>query len=564
MKCLRLTALYTLTIIFASIHSFAQSDYISLQDKQYDLINRIDIKLKKDSVLRFSSVKSFNRQRITQQLELIDSLYHEGKLDIELSAMDKYNLDQYFKINSDWTRTTAHAFVKPRTGGLFNTREHLYITKTKQFSLVVDPLVNLQFGKASEGSVKTFMNERGIILRGHIDKVIGFYTALTDAQEKDPLYVQEYVNANNALPGAGFFKAFQTTGYDHFNARGGITFNTGKYLDLQMAYDKLFIGDGYRSLFLSDFSSNYFFLRFAMHVGKVHYESIVAETTAPFAWRVQSQHKALPQNYMTLHHLSWQVSRKFNLGLYENVMESGVDGFKPNYLNPLIFIKAVEQDNGIAGKTNIGIDFKWNAYNNVQLYGQVLFNELYLNEVLHYSRGSWLNKQALQLGAKYIDAFGVKNLDVQMEANLVRPFVYTNSDSSTNLTNFNQPFAHPLGANFREVLAIVKYQPIPKLYLTAKVFYYEKGLDTAGINYGDDIFRSYFSRPFDNGYHIGIGRLTKNIFSSFSASYEILPNFFVDANLSYRRVNLMGALPKNETMFSAGVRWNLARRDFEF
>jgi len=562
MKCLRLTALCILTIL--SVKLSAQSDYISLQDKEYDLINRLDIKLKKDSVLRFSSVKSLNRQRVTQQLEMIDSLYKDGKIDLQLSAIDKYNLEQYFKTNTDWTRTAAHSFIPTRTSGLFNTSEHLYIAKTKQFSLVIDPLVNLQFGHASDGNTKTFINERGIILRGHIDKVIGFYTALTDAQEKDPLYVQQYVTANNALPGAGFFKDFQTTGYDHFNARGGITFNTGKFLDLQMAYDKLQIGNGYRSLFLSDFSSNYFFLRFAMHVGKVHYESIVAETTAPFTWRVQGQHQSLPKNYMTLHHLSWQVSKKFNLGLYENVMENGADGFKLNYLNTFIFIKAVEQDNGIAGKTNLGLDFKWNTFNNVQVYGQILFNEFYLSEVLHYSKGSWLNKQGLQLGMKYIDAFTIKNLDMQLEANLVRPFVYTNSDSATNLTNFNQPFTHPLGANFREFLVVVKYQPIKKLYLTAKAFFYEKGLDTAGINFGGDIFRSYFSRQTDYGYHIGIGRLTKNLFTSFTASYEILPNFFVEGNVSYRRVDLMGSLPKNDLMLSGGVRWNLARRDFEF
>ena len=38
----------------------AQSDYISLNDKSYQLIDRLDIQLKNDSVLRQTTVKPFN------------------------------------------------------------------------------------------------------------------------------------------------------------------------------------------------------------------------------------------------------------------------------------------------------------------------------------------------------------------------------------------------------------------------------------------------------------------------------------------------------------------------
>jgi len=80
---------------------------------------------------------------------------------------------------------------------------------------------------------------------------------------------------------------------------------------------------------------------------------------------------------------------------------------------------------------------------------------------LKYKNGYWANKQALQLGLKSIDVLGVPNLDIQGEVNLVRPFVYTSKDNYSSYTHYNQALAHPLGANFKEIIGIVKYQPLP-------------------------------------------------------------------------------------------------------
>ena len=430
---------------------------------------------------------------------------------------------------------------------------------------MIDPVFALQSGKSSDGDKTLFLNTRGVLMRGSIDNKIGFYSYLADSQEKDPQYVQDFVTKYRALPGAGFFKPFQTTGYDHFDACGGMTVNTGKYIDLQFAYDKLFIGNGYRSLFLSDFSANYLYLRFRIHIGKVNYETIVAETTQPFQLLTQGTRQSLPNNYIGFHHLSWQISKRFNLGLYENSTENGKDGFKINYLNPFIFYKSIEQDNGNNGKTNIGFDFKYNAFKNVQFYGQLIFNEFLFNEVTHYSRGSWENKQGAQLGVKYIDAFSIYNFDLQFEANLIRPYTYTANDSLINFTHYNQPLAHPLGANLREFIAIAKAQPLPKLYLLAKIFYDEQGLDSAGVNFGSNVFRSYLTRPRDYGFKIGSGILAKTITGSFTASYEVIPNLFVEGNVTYRKYTVLEEqIDKHDLIYTFGLRWNIARRNFEF
>ena len=566
MKCLR--SLVLLSISFITIRSAAQSDNINLNDKQYNILERLEIKLVNDSLPRFTTVKPYNRKVMTQRVEQIYSNYQKGLYpNLELTDVDEVSIKNFLISNADWTTDPKYSFLskrKPNYTGLYPTSAHLVSVKTKDYSFVMDPIFTIQGGKSTEGNKSLYVNARGVVLRGSVANAIGFYTTLTENQEKDPLYVQEYIANNKALPGYGFFKPYQQSGYDHLDAHGGISVNTGKFFDLLVAYDKLFIGNGYRSLFLSDFSSNYYYLRFKMHIGKVNYESIFAQTTQPFDTITQSVPQALPKNYIGIHHLSWQVSKRFNLGFYENSTENGKNGVKLDYLNPFIIYKSLEQDDGNYGKTSIGFDFRYNAVKNVQFYGQVLFSEFITKEILNYGHGFWENKQGAQLGMKYIDAFGIYNFDLQFEANLVRPYTYTARDSVIGFTNYNQPLAHPLGASFREFIAIAKLQPIPKLYLTAKIFYNEQGLDSAGLNMGSDIFRSYLSRPRDYGFKIGSGILARTMMGSFTASYEVIPGVFIDGNTTYRKYDVQNQIARNDFYFTLGFRFNIARRDFEF
>ena len=75
-----------------------------------------------------------------------------------------------------------------------------------------------------------------------------------------------------------------------------------------------------------------------------------------------------------------------------------------------------------------------------------------------------------------------------MEHNRVRPFTYSHRDSVANYTHYNQPLAHPLGANFNETIGILRYQPAPKWTLLAKAMYWKQGLDTGGRSFGSNIF----------------------------------------------------------------------------
>src|SRR5204863_2850320 len=123
-------------------------------------------------------------------------------------------------------------------------------------------------------------------------------------------------------------------------------------------------------------------------------------------------------------------------------------GFDANFINPVVFFRTVEfQSSSKGGNALLGFTGKYKLNNRVNLYGQLLFDEFSLDAMTGGEK-SWMNKFAYQLGAKYFNAFSVKNLLLQAEFNLVRPYVYSHSEVITNYGNYNQSMVHPWGSNF--------------------------------------------------------------------------------------------------------------------
>jgi hypothetical protein len=214
-----------------------------------------------------------------------------------------------------------------------------------------------------------------------------------------------------------------------------------------------------------------------------------------------------------------------------------------------------------------GVDFKANIRRQFQVYGQFLLDDINIAELKNGS-GYWANKFGIQAGVKYIDAFTIKNLDLQLEINRVRPFVYSHSDSTANYTHYNQPLAHPLGANFQEFIVIARYQPAPRWLIHAKIIAWKQGLDQPGDSYGANIFlpnnSTYRLREF--GYDLGDGRQSKGLYASFLLSYELRENLFIDLSLVKRKLDITTApiTTTDATIISGGIRLNIQRRVFEF
>lgn len=558
-------------MLLSATATIAQSDNIQLGSRQYSFLDRLEVKLKTDSVFNFSAVKPYNRQTITQRLEYIKQLSDEGK--INLSKVDKYNLNLLLLDNFDQRSNLQDTTLNFKTffSAKAKTNPGYLGVKREDFSFFVTPVLNIQFGKDNNVKKELFNGSRGFYARGKLTKNIGYYTYYATNQERDPLYAQQYEQNRNGLPGAGFYRVGLTAGsqddtYDYFDARGGINFKIAKGIQGEFAYDKVFIGNGVRSLIISDFSNSFLFFKINTRIWKLNYYNLFAQQVQTFV--PNGSNPLRTKKYMAMHYLDFQVKKWLNIGFFENIMFAGRNngnGFDLSYLNPVIFYRAAELENGSPDKVTLGLNVKANLFKNTQLYGQFILNEFLFNELINYSRGASVNKQALQMGLKHIDLFGIKNLDIQGEVNIIRPFVYSHYDSASSFTHYNQPLAHPAGANLREFIAIAKYQPLPKLTLQGKLIYYEQGLDSAGLNFGANVFRNYRDAPRFYGFYIGSGILAKTMLANFSATYEVLPNIFLDANASIRTFKRADAPTTfKSNFFTLGVRMNIQRRTFDF
>lgn len=557
--------LVRLLVFLCPFVAAAQSTYLPQGDKQSVLLERLEIKAQSDSVLNFSKVKPFNRGKYV--INGVKS-YLEKHVAEELSRTDQYNLRSIYMNNTEWLtdeERALYASKKPIWKKLYTSPANFFETHVKDFDLVVNPVVQYVVSKEIDNDQRLFLNTRGITLRGRIANKIGFSAYVTDNQERDPLYVQQWTRDRLAVPGQGFYKEFKAAGgVDYFDARGTITFNVTKYIDVAFGYDKNFIGNGYRSLYLSDFGNSNLFLRLNTRIWKFNYQNLFMELAN--ADNIGSQDKLIGKKYAAMHHLDLNVTRWLNIGLFEGVVFGRTNHFEFGYLNPVIFYRSIELQNGSFDNSVAGLDFKANVAKRFQVYGQLLLDEFKLSEI-KAGDGWWGNKYGIQLGAKYIDAFGVDNLDLQVEMNRVRPFTYSHTDSVANYTHYNQPLAHPLMANFQELIGIARYQPAPKWMLQAKAIYYKQGRDsTATSNFGSNIFLPNATRQGDYGYSIGAGWKANVLYSSLLVSYEIKENLFIELFGVYRKQDTktppITAL--SSKVISLGVRWNMHRREFDF
>ncbi|MBL0305612.1 MAG: hypothetical protein IPQ25_06135 [Chitinophagaceae bacterium] len=555
-------SLVRLAFILLPVSVFSQTTYLPQGDKANILMERLEIKNRTDSFFNFSKTKPFSRKHTVNAVT--HYLQQNGKA---LSKVDAYNIQRVLMNNLEYLPEAdrlQYASKKPILKNFYTSPANLYEVHVKDFDLVINPVIQVTVSKEKDNDETLYQNTRGLNLRGRIANKIGFYAYITDNQEKTPFYVRDFVNARRAVPGAGFYKDFKGTGYDYFDARGYFTFNVTKYIDVTFGYDRNFIGNGHRSMFLSDFGNSNLFLKLNTRIWKFNYQNLFMELHNADN-RIGD--KLIGKKYAAMHHLDVNVTKWLNIGLFEGVIFGRKDRFDFGYLNPIIFYRSIEQQNGSFDNSVAGLDAKANIGKGIQLYGQLSLDEFLLSEIKN-NRGWWANKWGIQLGAKYIDAFGIANLDLQLEHNRVRPFTYSHRDSVANYTHYNQPLAHPLMANFSEFIGMARYQPAPKWLAVGKLIYYTQGRDSSNQSYGSNIFYPNVPpfRQGDFGYDIGSGWKTNVFLASFLLSYEWRENLFLELNAVVRKQETKTAplISNNTSVISFGVRWNMQRREFDF
>lgn len=568
-QCFVLGAFYSfLGLSVLQMPSFAQSQFVPLNDDYYHLIDRFEIRRGRLSEDFHIGVRPFQRKAV---VSLLDSI--EADRTMPLNDIDYFNLQYLRQDNWEWSTDKTPMSQKRFMKRFYQRPSDFYSIQNKDLDLHLSPVTHLILGGENSSKDYLWLTARGVEMRGVIGKKLGFYTYVTDTQGMFGKYVRDYtLNVREiylgyplyVLPGESFVKSIRTYGVDFISARGYITFNPIKQINLQFGHDKNVMGSGYRSMLLSDWSSPYLFLKMTTQLGRFQYTNLWANMLYNQVGRRPEE--PINKKFAAIHHLSINLSKNISLGIYEaEVFGRENNTFDLNYLNPIIFYRYLETYLGSSDNALLGVDFRWNFLKHFGFYSQFMLDEFKTSEYFG-KKGSWSKKYAFQAGLKYVDALGVKNLDLQAEYNVARPFTYSHKNGFNNYVHYDQSLAHPLGANFWEVVGLVRYQPTRRLTVYGTFTYSERGVDSDSWNYGSNIYRSYDDfRARDVGNFIGQGTPVNTTFADLRMSYMLKHNFFIDGRLMIRQQESpLESQNLSTTSATFGVRLNIPYRQQVF
>lgn len=433
--------------------------------------------------------------------------------------------------------------------GLINTfykdPYHFWTINSANFYMALDPIFFFGAGDDQSNKKLIFQNTRGFKLQGVIDKKVYFYTSLYENQRNFFDHIENRIDRFSAIPGQGFYKNYQSgvlselQGWDYLNAQGYLGINLSQSIDMQFGHGNNFIGNGLRSMLLSDYSHNYFYLKINTKIWKIHYQNLFAELSA-ISSKDNVGNQLLPKKYMASHYLDLKISDHLSIGLFEAIIFSRDNQFELQYLNPVILYRSIEQFLDSPDNALLGININTTIKERLQLYGQLMIDELRTDELFNNS-GWWGNKIGFQIGGQYINMGNIDHLDGRIEYNSARPYTYahrsvsqTNDFVTTSYSHFNQPLAHPLGANFTELLSEFKYSLDNTWFFNLRFVYARYG-DSLSENVGNNILLNYETRTNDFGNYTTQGFFTTVSLLSVTGTYQFYPNYFVDIEY-FRRI----------------------------
>ncbi len=461
----------------------------------------------------------------------------------------------YFEINSDIILKKYQSLLLHKKTWLGRKLfdEHLFPIVGPDYWISIDPVIDVRLGKDNLTENYTFQNTRAIRVEGALGQKFSFSSTIAENYARFPAFLNRYawVNRPAVVPGYGLNKSEYLQYIDYPYAAGYMAYKPSKFFFFELGHGKHFIGEGYRSLLLSDNATNYPYFKVEATFWHVKYTTM---WTAYQDLRPEyEQDGVYRKKFSAIHYISWNATKKLNFGFFESVIWYNANrrGFDVNFLNPLIFFKTAEYEAGSnASNTVVGLSARYKLPHKIDVYGQFVLDEMTVDKFFG-EPGYWGNKFGYQIGLKYHDAFKIPNLFMRLEYNQVRPYTYGHG-TITNYGHNYQALAHPWGANFKETLFEVQYRK-NRLYVHNTLTLGQKGFDYPNNpeSFGGDIY--HYIRPEDksNDKYLLQGNLGKIVMNQMEAGYILNPatHLKLFGGLIYRKTEIDQETPtiKNET-----------------
>lgn len=455
----------------------------------------------------------------------------------------------------------------------FKSTNWIDVQNDTAFYFGIAPAFESVFGLQNEGSVAR--NGIGIVLNSSFRKWTAEITYLYSYGQYME-YQKDFIAERRVVPSMNVSRGTSNIQADYI--QGYLNYEVNNVFNFQLGYGRNFIGDGYRSMFLSDFSNASPYLRIDAKLWKFKYTILYNAHQNIF--NVEGNAGLYQLKYTVTHFLDWRISKWLTIGLFESIVwqaeEDGYRrGFEVNYLNPVIFFRPVEFSIGSSDNALVGANLKTTISKKNILYGQILFDEFLLSEIRadinqwrnpdqDIPSGWWGNKYSFQVGWKGFDLFSVDGLSSRLEFNSVRPYTYAHSNPVQAYSNYNLSLAHPLGANFHELLSITNLQH-KRFNFQFQYNQSKRGISPLGTNFGENLELSNASREkdYENYLTQGVPVQVRLIYPSIS--YLLKKEWNAVASLGFIwREERQNAVVKQNNMLYLTIKTQLFNQYFDF
>jgi hypothetical protein len=407
------------------------------------------------------------------------------------------------------------------------------------FYLYADPLMDFEKGKESPGK-EAYVNTRGFRAGVRIGRKFAIGTTFYENQASFTRALNDYVDSFRIVPGQGRVHNQTTYDWDYAHSSGYLSFSPVDWLNLQLGQGKNFLGDGYRSLLLSDFSYSYPYLRVTWQTKRLMYSWMLAQTDI---YKTNASDRfVFRYNVLGIHLLSVNVTDWIQLSAIQQSLFYHPDTltrFKltSDMLNPVMM--------PLFSKSNV--HSMWGA--NVKIWlapGLFVYNQWMFDNL----GGIGTVRKGVQAGFKYFGCGALNGLFAQGEFNRVEAGVYTNSEKGMDWRHYNQPMAHPYGNHFEEYLANISWQ-LKRWQLSGRCVYAQPLADVADAQ----AFRTSGISYWEHRY-----LLTRNVQITYYLNTKTLMRFTAGYTLRDEKKNEV----KTSTVYIyVAFRTGLQRREFD-
>lgn len=361
-------------------------------------------------------------------------------------------------------------------------KKHLIELRGEDYYVTISPAAIISRGTdlIDTNDRSLFQNTRGIHAEGDLFKNFSFSTSFFENQTRVTYFEDSYYRAlgelykkptyyqtqNAVIPGMGRTKPFKTDGFDYAYAMGYVAFQAHKNLRISSGNNPQFVGDGYRSVLLSDNSFCAPYFRIDWIINKLfrftyHRARLMNLLRKPVSSSAESYYesKGYSVNYFT-----YSPTEDVSISLFEGSIWNRGDSIEskfshPLYYNPLPFLSplALKDKNEVASL--LGLNLSYQLADHHRVYGQLAINNLDKE------------KFAWQLGYRGYNYFGLNDFMLQIEINHVAPHAYEVQNRRLNYSHFNLPLAHSKGNGFNEFILRSSYE-IKRIYFDIKSIQY--------------------------------------------------------------------------------------------